>query len=110
VAVGGEDIICDVWCRDLLDVGHLRPYRLQLEVKGEELDLKPNTLATRWENLDSLVAIGRMGAFISGSKEVVMGEFWKELGADKATDNAVGGVIRWTIQVDGTTKLRLYTH
>ncbi len=73
VAVGGEDITCDVWCRDLLDVGHLRPYRMHLEVKGEELDFKPNTLATRWENLDSLVATGRMGTFISGSKEVVTG-------------------------------------
>ncbi len=34
----------------------------------------------------------------------------KELATAQATDKAVGGAIRWTIQVDGTTKLRLYTH
>jgi hypothetical protein len=76
-------------------------------VKAEELDFKPNTLSTRWEDLDVLVGTGKMGAFISSGREEVASEFRKELAAAQTTDPQLGGAVRWIIQADGASSLKL---
>ncbi len=107
VALGGRDLTCDVWCRDLVEASRLRPYRLMLEVRPDEVEFKLNSLSTRWEDLDSFVATGRAAAFKGAAKDDESSEFRRDLAASQEENADLGMAVRWILQADGDHAVRV---
>lgn len=106
-ALGGNELNCEVWCRDLVEVSRLRPYRLMLEVRPAEVEFKLNSLTTRWEDLDSFVATGRAAVFKGAAKEDESAEFRRDLATSQEEDADLGMAVRWILQADGDHAVRV---
>jgi hypothetical protein len=56
----------DIWTRDLFDPASLGGYRLRYQLRGEDIELKPNALASKWEDVDALLGRGVLIAMKAG--------------------------------------------
>jgi hypothetical protein len=103
----GDKLETDIWTSDIFAVADLGGYRLRYETKTEAVELRPNTLSSRWEDVISMVGKGTLVAFRPDAAEDCSAEF-KQAYADALLDNPLlGAAIRWTVQAKNTSSLRL---
>jgi hypothetical protein len=106
-AVSSERISATVWSRDLFDVPELEGYRFDYEIRGEDIEIRPNCLASKWEDLEML--IGREKILVSDPDggDFVNGRFREKLTAAKKDNDGLGAAIRWAIQASPRGELKL---
>jgi hypothetical protein len=97
----------DIWSRDLFDPASLGGYRLRYQLRGEDIDLKPNALASKWEDVDTLLGRGTLVAMKAGENTDRTAEFRAILGTEKEADQNFGAAVRWAVQATNHGKLRL---
>ncbi len=103
----GEKLEADIWSSDIFATADLSGFRLRYETKTETVELRPNTLSSRWEDIISMVGKGSLVAFRPDAAEDCSTEF-KQAYADALLENPLlGAAIRWTIQAKNTSTLRL---
>jgi hypothetical protein len=106
-AVDGGPWDAVIWTRDLFDPPDLGGYQLHYQVKGEDIDLRPNSFSSRWEDVDSLLGKKHMTAGKAGGDEDKTAEFRGMLVAERAEDPNLGAAVRWTVQATPQGGLRL---
>jgi hypothetical protein len=84
----------DIWTRDLFDPASLGGYRLRYELRGEDIDLKPNALASKWEDVDTLLGRGTLVAMKAGDNTDRTAEFRALLTAEREADPNFGAAVR----------------
>jgi hypothetical protein len=106
-AVSSERISATVWSRDLFDVPELEGYRFDYEVRGEDIEIRPNSLVSKWEDLEML--IGREKILVSDpdGSDVVNGRFREKLTAARMDNDRLGATVRWAIQASPRGELKL---
>ncbi len=97
----------DVWPRDPFDPASLGGYRLRYELRGEDIDLKPNALASKWEDVDTLLGRGTLVAMKAGDNTDRTAEFRALLTAEREADPNFGAAVRWAVQATQHGRLRL---
>ena len=107
VALDGAAVDADFWARDILEVQHLKKFRLRYEIRPEDIDLRPNTLSSRWEDIDDLLAQGTVSAFEGEGREDKNAIARKMLDAARHLDNDTGASLRWIVQAEGNRGLKL---
>jgi hypothetical protein len=74
-AVDGGPWDAVIWTLDLFDPPYLGRYQLRYQVKGEDIDLQPNSFSSRWEDVDTLLGKKHMTAEKVGDEEDKTAEF-----------------------------------
>jgi hypothetical protein len=106
-AVDGGPWDAVIWTRDLFDPPDLGGYQLRYQVKGGDIDLRPNSFSSRWEDVDSSLGKKHMTAGKVGNDEDKTAEFRGMLVAERAEDPNLGAAVRWTVQATPQGGLRL---
>jgi hypothetical protein len=106
-AVEGGPWDADIWTRDLFDPPTLGGYRLRYQLKGEDIDLRPNALASKWEDVDTLLGRGVFVAMRAGREDDETDEFRAMLADVKESDPSFGAAVRWAVQATPRGDLRL---
>ncbi len=107
IQLHGGALDCDIWVRDVSPISSLGPYRLRLEARGGEIDLRTNTTASAYENVATLTASGALTTFEGSSTEDKTAEFNRLLGAAKEEDPEAGLSIRWAVRAAGASRIKL---
>ncbi len=103
----GDKLEADLWSSDIFASADLGGYRLRYEVKVDSVELRPNTLSSRWEDVISMVGKGTLIAFRPDAAEDCSAEF-KQTYADALQENPhLGAAIRWNVQAKNSATLRL---
>ncbi len=97
----------DIWTRDLYDPASLGGYRLRYQLRGEDIELKPNALASKWEDVDALLGRGVLIAMKAGDTTDRTEEFRARLAAEKEADPNFGAAVRWAVQAANHGGLKL---
>jgi hypothetical protein len=106
-AVEGGPWDTDIWTRDLFDPVSLGGYRLRYQLRGEDIELKPNALASKWEDVDVLLGRGVLMAMKAGDATDRTEEFRAKLAAEKEADPNFGAAVRWGVQAASHRGLKL---
>jgi hypothetical protein len=73
----------------------------------QDIDLKPNALASKWEDVDTLLGRGTLVAMKAGENTDRTAEFRAILATEKEADQNFGAAVRWAVQATNHGKLRL---
>lgn len=103
----GGDLDSDIWVKDLSSEASLGGYRLRYETRGGAVDLRTNTTAAVWEDIETLAASGAVVAYNGTSKDDITAEFREKLGRIKEANPEAGMSIRFAVRAAGANKLRL---
>jgi hypothetical protein len=106
-AVEGGPWDTDIWTRDLFDPVSLGGYRLRCQLRGEDVELKPNALSSKWEDVDVLLGRGVLVAMKAGDSTNRTEEFRAKLAAEKEADPNFGAAVRWSVQATSQKGLKL---
>ena len=106
-AVEAEKIDADIWTRDLYDPATLAGFRLRYQLNGSEMDIRPNALASKWEDLDSLIGRGQIVVQRPEGGEALNTEFRAHFATEKAKNPNLGASVRWSVQASPHGELRL---
>ncbi len=63
LSLEGSRLETDVWTSDVFAASELGGYRLRYEVDTSSVEIRPNTLASRWEDIITLVGKGVLVPF-----------------------------------------------
>ncbi len=103
----GDKVEADLWTSDIFPSADLGGYRLRYETKIEAVEIRPNTLSSRWEDVITMVGKGSLVAFRPDAAEDCSAEF-KQAYADALADNPLlGAAVRWSVQAKNSATLRL---
>jgi hypothetical protein len=103
----GERLEADLWTSDVFVPAELGGYRLRYETQVGAVEIRPNTLSSRWEDIITMVGKGSLIASRPDAAEDCSAEF-KQAYSDALKENPLlGAAIRWTIQAKNQTSLRL---
>jgi hypothetical protein len=103
----GDKIEADLWTSDIFPSADLGGYRLRYETKIKAVEIRLNTLSSRWEDVITMVGKGSLIAFRADAAEDCSAEF-KQAYADALIENPqLGAAVRWSVQAKNTTTLRL---
>jgi hypothetical protein len=105
--VSADRISTTIWSRDLYDVPELEGYQLVYEVRGEDLDIRPNSMASRWEDLETLIGKEKILVTEPSEDDIMNSRFRELLAAAKAENNKLGASIRWAVQASPRGELKL---
>ncbi len=107
VALEGDRLETDIWTSDVFTASELGGFRLRLEVKTTAVELRPNTLSSRWEDIITLVNKGSLVAFRPDAAEDCSAEFKQIYSEVQQSDPRLGAAIRWAVQAKNDSSLRL---
>jgi hypothetical protein len=107
IKIHGGNLSCDIWAQDVSPITSLRPYRLRLEARGGEVDLRVNTTASAYMDVATLAASGTLTAYVGTNTEDKTADFSRLLGEAKEDDPNAGISIRWTVRAAGAAKIKL---
>jgi hypothetical protein len=103
----GDKLEADLWSSDVFASAELGGYRLRYETKVDCVEIRPNTLSSRWEDVITMVGKGSLIAFRPDAAEDCSAEF-KQAYADALQENPhLGAAIRWNVQAKNAGALRL---
>ncbi len=107
LSLEGDRLEADIWTSDIFPSADLAGFRLRYEVATTSVEIRPNTLSSRWDDVHALPGKGTLVAFRPDAAEDCSAEF-KQLYAEAVTaDPSLGAAIRWNIQAKSTSELRL---
>jgi hypothetical protein len=105
--IHGGALECDIWLQDISPLNSLKPYRLRLETRGGQIDLRTNTTTSAYENVATLAASGAVTAYVGSGAEDKTADFNRLLGEEKERDPDAGLAIRWAVRAAGAAKMKL---
>ena len=103
----GGHIIVDIWGRDVFEDEHLQRHRFRYEVDPAMIEIRANSLSSRWEDWDEMLHRGTLVAFLDESNEDVSAELRATFLAKIKTNPEFGAALRWNIQARSSTELRV---
>jgi hypothetical protein len=103
----GDRLEADLWTSDVFAAAELGGFRLRYEIKAETVELRPNTLSSRWEDVITLVGKGVLIASRPDAAEDCSAEFKQAYAEALAEDPNLGAAIRWSAQAKNAAGLRL---
>ncbi len=106
-AVKSERLSATIWSRDILDSPDLAGYQLNYELRGEEIELRPNSLVSQWTDLDVLVGKGKIVVLEPGGAEPLNEQFRALWSAAKKKQVRLGASVRWAVQANPRGDLKL---
>jgi hypothetical protein len=95
---GSESIEMDFMAKDLVDFQETKDFLLRCDLLPEDIDLEANTLSSRWEDLDELVAGGKLVPTTGESLAAKTAEFRRHMAAWKVADPEAGAAVRWALR------------
>jgi hypothetical protein len=95
---GNETLEMDFMAKDLIDYRETKDYLLKCELQPEDVDLEANTLSTRWEDLEDLVARSKMIPSTGSSMTPKGAEFRRHLADWRASEPEAGAAVRWALR------------
>ncbi len=101
VLTGGHKLSHTFGASALVDCPALAQFTLTYEKAPASLSFKTNSFATKWENLDELVAAERVQA-CTDDLDDADDAFRTAWGAAKATDQPAAAALRWALQAHET--------
>jgi hypothetical protein len=103
----GDKLEADLWTSDIFSSTDLGGYRLRYEAKLETVELRPNTLSSRWEDVITMVGKGTLVAFRPDAAEDCSAEFKQAYADALAANPHLGAAVRWSVQAKNPDSLRL---
>ncbi len=110
LSLEGDRLEADLWTSDVFAAAELGGFRLRYETKVGSIELRPNTLSSRWEDIITLVGKGVLIASRPDAAEDCSAEFKQAYADVLAEDPSLGAAIRWTAQAKNSSSLRLVLH
>ncbi len=107
LSLEGDRLETDVWTSDIFAAPELGGFRLRYEIKVCSVELRPNTLSSRWEDVITLLGKGVLVAFRPDAAEDCSAEFKQLYAEELQTNPGLGAAIRWAIQAKDDKNLRL---
>jgi hypothetical protein len=106
-AVDSDRLTATVWSRDLYDSPELEGFKLIYDLRGQDIDIRPNCMASKWEDLDTLVGRERILVFSPDGDDVLNAAFREKLAAERLRHERLGASIRWAVQATPRGDMRL---
>ena len=103
----GGHITIDLWGQDIFEDPHLHGFRFRYEMDPARIDIRSNSLISRWEDWEELIARGTLVAFEGSSSVDSSHDVRKILQAKVTADKNFGAAIRWGIQAREPSELWL---
>ncbi len=107
VALGGEAVRVEIWSNDLFDHKALKGFHLVLHHDVDDIDLRSNSLTTKWDDLEDQVGRGLLRVTRPGSAKDQGQVFRKAMEEWRKTSPDEGAAIRWIVQKKGPQQLKL---
>jgi hypothetical protein len=107
VALGGEAVRVEIWSNDLFHHKPLKGFHLVLHHDVDDIDLRSNSLTSKWDDLEDQVGRGLVRVTRPGSAEDQGQVFRKALDEWRKTNPDEGAATRWIIQRRGPQQLKL---
>jgi hypothetical protein len=107
VALGGEAVRVEVWSNDLFEHKSLRGFNLVLHINVDDIDLRNNSLSSKWDDLEDQVGRGLIRVTRQGSADDQGPAFRKALEEWRKTNPDEGAATRWIVQKRGPQQLKL---
>lgn len=85
----------------------LEGYKLVWELRGEDVEIRPNSMASKWEDLETLIGKEKILVFTPDGDEVLNPFFREKLEAERANNGWLGASVRWAVQGTARGSLRL---
>jgi hypothetical protein len=104
--VSSSKITAIIWSRDILDNAELAGYQLRYELRGQDIEIRPNSLTSQWEDLDNLIGKGKI-VVTGGSEEPLNSSFRQTWAAGKKKCPQLGAAIRWAVLATPRGDLKL---
>ncbi len=105
--VDSDHLTATIWSRDLYDSPDLEGYKLIYDLRGEDIEIRPNCMASKWEDLDTLVGREKILVFSPEGEDVLNTTFREKLAAEKLNHERLGASIRWAVQATHRGDMRL---
>jgi hypothetical protein len=106
--VESDRIDADIWSRDIFEPAELGGYRLRYQLRGADIELRPNTLSSKWEDLETLIGRGIIDVQRPEGGDSLTAEFRQTLAAEREEHPGLGAAVRWAVQGSSTRgELRL---
>jgi hypothetical protein len=102
-----DQLTATIWSRDLFDAPELEGYKLVYDLRGEDIEIRPNSMASKWEDLETLIGKERILVFNPEWDEVLNAAFRKKFNAEKAANERLGAALRWVVQASIRGELKL---
>jgi hypothetical protein len=106
-AVDCDRITATIWSRDLFDTPELEGYKLIYDLRGEDIDIRPNSMASKWEDLETLIGREKILVFNPSGDDVLNALFREKWAAERAVSENLGAAIRWAVQATPRGEMRL---
>ncbi len=103
----GDHLEADLWTSDIFAATELGGYRLRYDAKVSSIELRPNTLSSRWEDVIAMVGKGSLVASRPDAAEDCSAEFRQAYAEAQEENVHLGAAIRWTVQARDSSSLRL---
>ncbi len=107
LSLEGNRLEADIWTSDVFAATELGGYRLRYEVDTSSVEIRPNTLASRWEDIITLVGKGVLVPFRPDAAEDCTPEFRQQYAESLEENPSLGAAIRWAVQATAGGGLRL---
>ncbi len=95
---GSESLEIDFMAKDLVDYKETKDFLLNCDLLPEDIDLEANTLSSRREDLDDLVARGKLVPTTGESLVPKAAEFRRHMANWKIMDPEAGAAVRWALR------------
>jgi hypothetical protein len=103
----GQRIVADIWGRDIFEDPDFEHIRFRYEVNAAQIEIRPNALASKWEDWEELVIRETLVPIKDLGITVVTTEV-KKLLRDKMTKCVeFGASLRWSLQARGAGEMWL---
>jgi hypothetical protein len=107
LSLEGDRVEADLWTSDIFTPTELGGFRLQYDAKVSSIELRPNTLSSRWEDIITLVSKGILVASRPDAAEDCSAEFRQTYAEVQEENVHLGAAIRWSVQAKDHSTLRL---
>jgi hypothetical protein len=107
LSLEGDRLEADIWTSDIFTAPELGGFRLRYEVKVASIELRPNTLSSRWEDVITLLGRGTLVAFRPDAAEDCSAEFRQLYAEELKANPRLGAALRWAIHAKDDQNLRL---
>ncbi len=103
----GDRLEADLWTSDIFAATELGGFRLRYDTKVNAIELRPNTLSSRWEDISTQVGKGVLVASRPDAAEDCSAEFRQAYAEAQEENTHLGAAIRWSVQAKDCSALRL---
>jgi|688.fasta_scaffold98669_1 hypothetical protein len=94
----GGHIVTDIWGQDVFEDPDLHPFRFRYEINSARIDIRPNTLSSKWEDWEEMVMRQSLVPFHGSGHDDATAEVKKIIRAKVTANGEFGASLRWNIQ------------